>query len=263
MTGSGTIQCGDCGVDTPARSATQRYCPACSTRRDLERKRLWVRDHPPSLFQRVRNSQHASRRKEMVREAGAEASDTAKQGIAWLDPEAPDLIWLARISVPFSYAASKNHIYVKRRMGHVALRREVVAKRQAITLAVQSALAGRQVAHNKVWLDILVQKPDHRGDAVNVVDLVCDAVKDAIGVDDRWFSIRRLDWEVAKTDPRLFIGIGQESDRDCQVCSHCGSIKTLDQFSRRKDSRLGVGRACRDCRHAGRELARRLVEAVG
>lgn len=257
---SRTIQCGDCGVDTPVRSPTQRFCPACSTRRDLRRKRLWARDHPPSPPQRERNGRHAVRRKEMVREAGAESSDAAKQGIAWLDPEGPDLIWLARVSVPFSYAASKNHIYAMRRAGHVALRREAIEKRFAIALAVRSALGGRRVAHNKVWLDILVQKPDHRGDAVNVVDLVCDAVKDALPVDDRWFCIRRLDWEVAKTDPRLFIGVGQESGLDCQVCSHCGSIKPLDQFTRRKEAKLGVGRACRACLSAGRELARRLGE---
>lgn len=262
MEGSRRIQCGDCGVDTPARSPSQRFCPACSTRRDLERKQLWVRAHPPSPDQRERNGEHAVRRTVMAREAGAKASEVAKHDIGWLAPVGPDLIWVVRVSVPFSYAASKNHIYVKRRLGHVALRREVVAKRQAITLAVRSAVDGRRIAQNKVWLDILVQKPDHRGDAVNVVDLVCDAVKDALGVDDRWFCIRRLDWEVAKTDPKLFIGVGQESDLDCQVCSHCGSIKPLDQFTRRKTARLGVGRACRACLSGGRELARRLAEAA-
>lgn len=197
----------------------------------------------------------------MVREAGARASGATGRNIDWLEPGSPDLIWVMRVSVPFSYAASKNHIYVKRRSGHVALRREVMAKRREITLAVRAALGCRRVAHNKVWLDLLVQKPDHRGDAVNVVDLVCDAVKDALGVDDRWFCIRRLDWEVAKTDPRLFIGVGQDSDLDCQVCSHCGSVKPLDQFTRRKTARLGVGRACRACLSAGRKLASRLTEA--
>lgn len=261
MEGSRTIRCGDCSVDTPARSPSQRFCPACSTRRDLVRKRLWAQVHPRSQAQRARNGERAARRTVLVLQAGADASDRTKQGIGWLNPGAPDLAWVVRVSVPFSYAASKNHIYVRRRLGHMALRREVVAKREAITLAVRSAIGGRRVAHNKVWLDLLVQKPDHRGDAVNVVDLVCDAVKDALGVDDRWFCIRRLDWEVAKTDPRLFIGVGQETDLDCQVCSHCGAIKPLDQFTRRKTARLGVGRACRSCLRAGRELACRLAEA--
>lgn len=110
--------------------------------------------------------------------------------------------------------------------------------------------------HNKVWIDILVQKPDHRGDAVNVIDLVCDALKDALPVDDRWFCIRRLDWEIAKENPRLFIGIGQASDQDCQICSYCGQIKELEAFNRSRSRPLGVGRECKDCRRAGRLLAR-------
>jgi hypothetical protein len=262
MTGSGTIQCGDCGVETPARGATQRYCPACSTRRDLERKRLWARDHPPSQRQRERNIQHAARRTVMVREAGAQISDEAKQGIAWLDPEGPELAWMVRLAAPFTYATSKNHIYALRRSGHVALRRESARARAEIAQRVREALRGKRVAHNKVWIDLLVQKPDHRGDAINVVDLVCDAIKDAIGIDDRWFCIRRLDWEIAKSDPMLYIGIGQDTEHDAQVCSHCGLIKPLSEFTRRATSRLGVGRACRACLRAGRGLARRRAEAA-
>lgn len=260
MTGSGTIRCGDCGLDTPARGATQRYCPACSTRRDLDRKRLWARDHPPSPLQRGRTTQHAARRTAPVREPGAQRSDDAKRDIAWFDPEAPNLAWMVRLAAPFTYATSKNHIYALRRSGHVALRRESAHAKAAISQRIREAFRGRRVAHNKVWIDLLVQKPDHRGDAINVVDLVCDAIKDAIGVDDRWFCIRRLDWEIAKSDPMLYIGIGQESEHDAQVCSHCGVIKPLIAFTRRAKSKLGVGRACRECLRAGRMHARCATE---
>ena len=113
------------------------------------------------------------------------------------------------------------------------------------------------IVHNKVWIDILVQKPNHKGDAVNVVDLVCDAVKDAIDrVDDRWFCIRRLDWQIVKGDPRLFVGVGQDSDEDCQVCSYCGQIKPLPEFNAARNQPLGVGRECKACRRAGRLLAK-------
>jgi hypothetical protein len=220
------------------------------------RKRLWAREHPPSSEQKVRNAEHGRRRKELSREAGALANQEAKQSITWYDPDAPDLLWMVRVAVPFSYAASKNHIYALRRTGHVALRRESRAKRDEIILMIRNSLGGRRVAHNKVWIDILVQKPNHKGDAINVVDLVCDALKDALGVDDRWFCIRRLDWEVVKENPNIFIGIGQDSKLDCQVCSYCGQIKELKEFNASKYNHLGVGRECKECRRKGRRLGK-------
>ncbi|MGC9455249.1 MAG: hypothetical protein ACP5HU_10350 [Phycisphaerae bacterium] len=193
---------------------------------------------------------------ELARDAGAATNREAARSIAWMG-DGPRLLWFARVAVPFSYAASKNHIYARTRRGHVAMRRESAAKRREITLLIRSAVRDVRVAHNKVWIDILVQKPDHRGDAMNVVDLVSDAVKDALGVDDRWFCIRRLDWEIVKADPQLFIGIGQNSDRDCKVCSYCGQIKELSEFNANRTLPLGVGRECKDCRRRGRVLAKR------
>jgi hypothetical protein len=193
---------------------------------------------------------------ERAREAGIDASRAAANGIAWSDPEGPELLWHVRVAVPFSYAASKNHIYTLRRSGHIALRRESRQIRQAITAALRAGLHCMPIVHNKVWIDILVQKPNHKGDAVNVVDLVCDAVKDAMDrVDDRWFCIRRLDWEVVKKNPKLFVGVGQDRGEDCQVCSYCGQIKALPEFNVARNQPLGVGRECKACRRAGRVLA--------
>ena len=220
------------------------------------RKKLWARNNPPSVEQALRATNRAKARKELAKDAGAITNRAAASRIAWYDLEGPDLLWNVRVAVPFSYAASKNHIYTMCRTGHIVLRREARAMRQAIASALRLGLHCMPVAHNKVWIDILVQKPNHKGDAVNVVDLVCDAVKDAIGVDDRWFCIRRLDWEIVKGKPRLFVGIGQDSDIDCQICSYCGQIKPFTEFNRHKHSRLGIGRECRECRHRGRRLAR-------
>ncbi|NRA37896.1 MAG: RusA family crossover junction endodeoxyribonuclease [Planctomycetes bacterium] len=167
----------------------------------------------------------------------------------------PTLLWRRRISVPFSYAASKNNMYVRRRNGQVMLRNESRQLRNDITMTIKSKLYGQKIAHNKVWVEILVQKPDHKGDAVNVIDLVCDALKDAIPVDDRWFSLHVLDWHVVKENPRLYISIGQETEEDAQVCSYCGLIKALDQFNKQKSSPIGVGRECISCRKEGRILA--------
>lgn len=251
-----TLICKDCGAVTPRRSPTQRYCPTCSEKHDLHRKRQWSRRHPPTAAQLRRIVKHHAEHRELAREAGMAANLQRAESILWNAQDDPPLLWMARISVPFSYAVSKNHIYTLRRAGHVVLRREARDARRAIALLVGEALAGRRIAHNKVWIDLLVQKPDHKGDAVNVIDVVCDALKDALPVDDRWFCIRRLDWQIVKSNPQLFIGIGQASDRDCQICSYCGQIKELAAFNRSSGRPLGVGRECKDCRRSGRLLAR-------
>lgn len=251
------LTCADCGEQVARTGQSQKYCRACSERRDLKRKCLWARRNPPTSDQAKRRLSQQQCRTERAKEAGHSSSTAAAENIAWLDPDGPDLLWSVRVAVPFTYAASKNHIYTMRRNGHVALRRESKQIRQAITTALRAGLHCMPIVHNKVWIDILVQKPNHKGDAVNVVDLVCDAVKDAIDrVDDRWFCIRRLDWQIVKGDPRLFVGVGQDSDEDCQVCSYCGQIKPLPEFNAARNQPLGVGRECKACRRAGRLLAK-------
>ncbi|MCC6581542.1 MAG: hypothetical protein IT440_13990 [Phycisphaeraceae bacterium] len=70
------------------------------------------------------------------------------------------------------------------------------------------------------------------------------------------FYIRRLDWEVVKDNPRLFVGVGQDRGEDCQVCSYCGQITTLSEFNVARNKPLGVGRECKSCRRASRLLAK-------
>jgi len=92
-----------------------------------------------------------------------EANAKSKMSLVWDGQSGPDLLWQVGIAIPFRYAASKNHIYAMRWKGHVALRRDARSMRDEITLRLREALAGRRVAHNKIWLDILVQKPNHKG----------------------------------------------------------------------------------------------------
>jgi hypothetical protein len=172
-----------------------------------------------------------------------------------MDGQAPDLLWLCRFSIPFSYAASKNHIYAMRYAGHVALRRESREFRQRIIDAATQIRQRQRLVQAKVWIDLLIQKPNHKGDAVNVLDLVCDGLKAGLGIDDRWFCIRRLDWQIIKHDPKLIIGVGQVDAEDQSVCSHCGRILGLERFHRNRHHPLGIGRACKDCRSTGRKLA--------
>lgn len=122
---------------------------------------------------------------------------------------------------------------------------------------VRDTVADIEVKQNKLWIDMFVQKPTHRGDAANFVDMVCDAVKDGIGLDDRWFSIREVDWEIVKKDPKLFIGFGQREDFDVRICSSCGRPLTPDNFQKASGLPLGVGRNCRDCLANGKPRSKR------
>ena len=235
------LVCSKCGAVAVKRSAMQKYCEPCSTTRDLERKRLWARDHPVPGRTRDRSAVSA-------KGAAINAGET-RLLTDW--SAQPTLNWLVKVKFPFDWSASKNHIFAVRKAGHVALRGESRNYRTALSMMIKAALKGRKVEPNKVWLEIFVQKPNHRGDAANFVDLICDAVKDAIGVDDRWFSIRQLEWQITKTDPHIFLTIGQEDPRAAQVCSPCGRILTLDAFHRNAAAQNGVGRICKECASVG------------
>lgn len=255
---AGLIICKSCGKVCGRTGPVQKYCEPCSEQRDLERKRLWAKEHPqkytPERAERLCRRQKAA--KVERRKAGLIANRDTVKSISWSADAPPELLWIVRVSVPFSYAASKNHIYASTKHGHRYLRKESTAIRDEITLSLKRVIGDQRVAHNKVWLDILVQKPNHKGDGVNVVDLVCDAVKRAIPVDDRWYSIRRLDWQIVKENPRLFVGVGQDTDVDCQICSYCGIIKPLGEFRKRAHNYLGVSRECKECLVLGAQLGK-------
>ena len=248
--------CQQCGMEAPKRGAMQRYCAPCSEKRDLERKRLWAREHPKTPIPGI-----AKQRREECKAVGAATNREFRQSISWAR-EPIDFLWYVRIAYPFGYQLSKNHIYTKTRFGHVALRHEATSAKNNIILLLRESVKQLRPRQNKVWIDMLVQKPNHKGDAINVIDLVADAIKIALDVDDRWFCIRHVDWEITKTDPKIFIGVGQESDIDLQACSTCGQLKEFNQFNKNSSTKQGVGRICKDCRTKGAALSRRMKKAV-
>lgn len=240
------IICKRCGEPTPRRGQQQKYCPECSGKVDRARKTEWQSRHQPTPAKAREYGR--KQQSDIARNGRASSAKPAGAGVDMtrvVDPEV-----LIRVAVPFDYSASKNAIYsFGGPDGHVFKREKSNAFRQLLILALRRACAnaGHPFKQNKVWLDIFVQKPDHKGDAVNVVDLVCDAVKVAINVDDRWFSIRKLDWEICKTDPKLVIGVAQEQCEHAQVCSYCGHIKPLSEFWKSKNMKSGVTRTCKKC----------------
>jgi len=249
------IICEVCGKEAPKRGkGHQKYCPECSAQKNIERKRAWYqKSRPNSTYdpekQKVKRTQAISN----ATEKGIEISNENKRSITWAADDEDNTDTLVRVAIPFEYGISKNAAWSFAgggNGGHVYLREKHKNIRELLTLHIKQACRNIEWYEDKVWIDILVQKPNHQGDAVNVIDAVCDAVKVAIGVDDRWFSIKRLDWEIAKDKPMLYVGISQKSEGHKRICSYCGRILSLDNFNKRKDDKLGVGRECHDCRRA-------------
>lgn len=246
--------CEACGKPCERRNQVQRYCRACSAIKNQERKTRWGREHAKPVPPEVRAKRLAARAARM-RQVGETLTEPSS--ISWMaDRPEPSLAWFVRVAVPFSYRMSKNAIWSNSGRGHVFLRAEARSHRHALSASIRAAMGDREIKQNRVWLDVLVEKPDHKGDAVNVVDLVCDAAKDAIGLDDRWFSIRRLDWSVVKKEPRLFVGLGQEAVEDVIVCGYCGRMLPVERFSKHAGNPLGRARVCQECRVIERKATR-------
>lgn len=167
---------------------------------------------------------------------------------------------IQRAVVPYSGAYSKNVMYGVRGKARLRwrpfIREESREKMRALILLLKPR---EQWPQRKTYIDIHVQKPHHKGDAINVLDLICDAVKRAIGIDDRWFAIRRLDWEIVKDNPTIHVQVIQYGDEVQKVCSGCGRIRDLSMFAARKTTskhysalpsgrRSSHGTYCRSCK---------------
>jgi len=191
-----------------------------------------------------------------LRAAGIELSSSAP--IAILPPTA-DLMRQVRVVFPFDWRLSKNAIWsLGRGKSPIYVGKEQRQLYDSMILVLTSAARkqGRWF-QAKIWIDIRVEMPEHKGDAINFLDGICDAVKKAIEVDDRWFAVRYIDWAIVKRDPRILIGVGQEATEDMQICSYCGRTLSLDMFQKNRGAKLGVGRECKDCLSADQRWARR------
>ncbi len=162
----------------------------------------------------------------------------------------------AFIEFPYSAAASKNSLRGKGGTGTSRSgKKSWVYMRPAAKALMQNIheqLAGSGPWYqNKVWLDIFVTMPSRSSDAINVLELVADGVKTGIGVDDKWFSIRRLDWDINKHDPLVTVLVSQVDEWDGQVCSSCNKLKpaTTEHFAKGQNT-LGLRHTCKQCSKA-------------
>lgn len=160
-----------------------------------------------------------------------------------------DLSRCISIEIPWSTSLSKNNLF-----GRGAQHKRVYMKEESKTVREQIAwLVKEQMLKHKIefvtgkiWLDIFVQKPDAgAGDAINVLDLIADSIEDAVGINDKWFCIKGIDWEIKKENPMIYIEVGQGSHEPQHICSYCGIIQNVSNFTKQK---RGYSRMCCHCR---------------
>lgn len=229
--------CVTCGLILEKPKYWQRYCPPCSARASKGQRALYAQGG-------ARTKKTQEERARLEARGHARNKETIHRMSWMVEMGEPDPVNLLRIKIPYTADLSKNRIwsFSSRGRGHVYIRKDRKRKMEALSLRIQTACQERPFFQGKVWLDILVQKPDHRSDAVNMVDTLCDVVKKGIGVDDRWFSIRRLDWQIVKNDPAIYLGISQEVEEDHFICSYCGIAQPFSQQSAHR-------RTCKGCRY--------------
>lgn len=118
-------------------------------------------------------------------------------------------------TVPLNRALSKNNAKKlkcwgkgRNRRYQIGLTDSYLSAKQQVYFTCRKASWGMKWKKSKVWLTIRVFKPDHRLDAINFLDGIADGVKDAIGIDDRYFSAT-IDWSIDKQNPRIEVFIRQ------------------------------------------------------
>ncbi len=240
--------CQDCGNPAKRNASVQRFCPDCSAERDRKRKEKYRKENPNN---KVLQRRYADGVRSRYVEKGLKNSESERLSLDSIFPDESRMVWVRRIAIPYSQCLSKNAIWSRGQGGHVFIREQANQAREGLATLVSHSVQGVDVVQNKLWIDIIVQKPNHRSDATNMLVSICDGIKMGLPLDDRWYSVRRLDWQIIKNDPQILIGIGQESDVNLQACSHCGRLLTYEWFWKTKHSLNGIGRACKDCTRAG------------
>jgi len=244
------VICEKCGAIDQRRGGIQRFCRVCNPLLAKQRKLAWQREHPrePRDKRMARTRVMASK----IKDFGAALSQSEAKGTKLL-PQ-PDTKGCAiQFQLSYSSLFSKNAIWnliAQHGKPSMRVRSEVKGLRESIGWLVKEALGGTVWPQGKTWVDVVIQKPNHKSDAVNVLDTLCDGIKLGLGLDDRWFAVGVLDWEVVKDRGQVLVQLRSEHTEPRELCSNCGQIRPLDQFSKSTDNDLGVHQVCKVCTRA-------------
>lgn len=174
-----------------------------------------------------------------MKEFGQSLALDSIKGVAAL-PIRSNMVKTIRIEILNDGRFSKN---IKSQLGGTISTKS----KQKIAKLVKAELENYQWPISKTIIDIMVQKHASRTDAINVIEPICDGIKMGLKVDDQWFSIGMLDWEVVKKDPKIFVQISTEAQISQRVCNSCWQIRPVSEFSKNKWAIQGVHHTCLVC----------------
>ena len=138
--------------------------------------------------------------------------------------------WVVAVRVPFDWGWSKNRMWAARSGTHARrLTDPARARRSLLALHLKRELSrvranpgasgevarkrlGKDGSGHAIWFGIHVRLPDRKGDALNALDLVADAIQDATGIDDRHYQLAGLTWEISpetRKEPSMLVWVGE------------------------------------------------------
>jgi len=244
------LQCELCKKTVLRKSPVQKYCEKCSQIKDIERKTNWAKKHAKSVAKTQKK--HSGELRPYLLKARKERS-VKETALTWTTDEKFKNNFDLHFSfkIPFDQNLSKNALWRTGKFGHTYLRKEARELKETIGEIIKNSKVKWRT--NKVYIKILVQKPDMRGDAINFIDTICDGIKLGLHLDDNWFSLAGVDWEICKDSPHVAIGLYQEN-KDVMYCSNCGLPQDFSNFNKSKHNKYGVYQPCKNCTKLAREI---------
>jgi hypothetical protein len=123
---------------------------------------------------------------------------------------------IATVTCTYSSALSKNARLKRSFRGRLYIAPAAKAAEKVLESELTTGLKGVKMYQNRIYLDIQVNKSRNTVDALNFVDAVADCLKRVIGVDDKWYGIKALDWTLNKTNPSIIIKLYQPERKDAK-----------------------------------------------
>lgn len=175
--------------------------------------------------------------------------------------------WELTVEVPYDSHWSKNRSTGRAIVGGKMRsfpKAEAKAHRTRLRDAIEEALIAFKITPriDKLLVRIFVVRDSMRGDVANVADLVLDACKDALDLDDRWYSVG-VDWTMnTRLKPFMAVTISQMEDRGVSCCIACGEYKSHSGFAPYKAGPFGHKWTCRACDRAKARAKRAAQESA-
>lgn len=249
--GYGSAICRKCEVVFERRSYVHVFCDSCAEWRGRYKKARWQKEQDEKFGSSARQQPSSEVRARQLRkkEACSEIGLKNAKGETAL-PDRSNAVKAIRIDFPNDGYLSKNSLI---NIGMVSgkpypyVRKDIKKRKEVIGFLIRSQLRSFCWPRSKTFIDIMVQKHMVGTDAINVVDTVCDAIKIGLEVDDEWFCIGMLDWEVVKKDPKVFVQVSTYSTEHQRVCGFCWQIKPYAQFGKHSQNIFGISNQCISC----------------